>query len=180
MTRFKTMLGATALVLAMPAFALPAFAEITIEGAYARVSTAMSKSGAAFMVVHNSGAEDDQMIDAKAEISDRVELHTHKADANGVMQMLHVPEGFTIPAGGMHELKRGADHVMFLGLKNTLSHGDVVHVTLTFEKAGDIEIDIPVDLEKDAAAMGAAANGMQMQMQEMKGAPEDMVPQHQH
>lgn len=144
---FKTF--ATAAVAAI-ALAAPAFAEsiITVKDPYARVASKMSKSGAAFMVIENAGDEDDQLIDARSEVSKLVELHTHKENDQGVMQMLHVPEGFTIPAGGMHMLARGGDHVMFMGLNETLNHGDTVNVTLVFEKAGEVQVEIPVDLER--------------------------------
>jgi copper(I)-binding protein len=62
--------------------------------------------------------------------------------------MMHVEEGFAVPAGGMHMLARGGDHVMLMGLNQSLAHGDVVSVTLTFEQAGDVTVDIPVDLER--------------------------------
>lgn len=141
----KPILAAVAAV----TFALPAFAgSITVEDPYARASAMMSKSGAAFMVLKNTGTEEDRLIAAASDVADKVELHTHKEDANGVMRMLEVEEGFAIPAGGMHALARGGDHVMFLGLTRSLAHGDTVSVTLTFEKAGEMTVEIPVDLER--------------------------------
>jgi copper(I)-binding protein len=53
-----------------------------------------------------------------------------------------------VPAGGMHMLKRGADHVMFMGLNAPMQQGDIVNVTLVFEKAGRIDVEIPVDLQR--------------------------------
>jgi len=140
---------ATATVVAI-AFAAPAFAEsiITVKDPYARVASKMSKSGAAFMVIENTGDEADQLIDARSDVSKLVELHTHKETEQGVMQMLHVPEGFAIPAGGKHMLARGGDHVMFMGLNEVLAHGDTINVTLVFEKAGEVAVEIPVDLER--------------------------------
>ena len=78
----------------------------------------------------------------------KVELHTHKQDANGVMQMMEVEEGFVVPANGMHALKRGGDHIMLMGLKRPLEQGEEITVTLTFEKAGEMEVQIPVDRER--------------------------------
>ncbi|MHC0053711.1 copper chaperone PCu(A)C [Actibacterium sp. D379-3] len=129
--------------------ALPAFAgDITVEDPYARASTMMSKSGAAFMVLHNAGDTDDRLIGAASDVAERVELHTHIQDANDVMQMIEVEEGFPVPAGGSHALARGGDHVMFLGLTRSLAQGDTVVVTLTFEQAGDMTVQIPVDLTR--------------------------------
>lgn len=130
-------------------FALPALAgDIMVHDPYARSSTAMSSSGAAFMVLMNHGAEDDRLIAAKSDVAKRVELHTHKEDANGVMQMLEVKEGFPVPAHGEHALARGGDHVMLMGLNHPLTQGETVTITLTFEKAGDMTIEVPVDLER--------------------------------
>lgn len=145
MSLTKTVFAATAAAL----FALPAFAgDITVEDAYARTSTMMSKSGAAFMIIKNGTGVDDRVVSATSDVAKKVELHTHISDGNGVMQMVEVEEGFAVPAGGVHALKRGGDHVMFMGLNRALAHGDVVTVTLTFEKAGDMTIEVPVDLER--------------------------------
>lgn len=136
--------------LAAAAFALPAFAgsEITVDDAYARASGVNAKAGAAFMVIGNAGDEDDRLIGVRSDIAVRVELHTHRETADGVMQMMHVPDGFAVPAGGEHALMRGGDHVMFMGLNRAMAHGSTVTVTLVFEKAGEIVVDIPVDLER--------------------------------
>lgn len=135
--------------LAAACLAMPALAgDIMVHDPYARASTKMSSSGAAFMVLMNKGDADDRLVSASSEIAERVELHTHKEDANGVMRMMEVEEGFVVPSGGEHALARGGDHVMFMGLKQPLAHGDVVNVTLTFEKAGAVAVEIPVDLER--------------------------------
>lgn len=131
------------------AFALPAFAQeaITVDGAYARFMPG-SMAGAAFMTIHNHSGTEDRLTGVTSEIAERTELHTHKQGADGTMQMLHVPEGFAIPAEGTHELKRGGDHVMFMGLKQKPADGDTVHVILTFEQAGEVAVDIPVDSKR--------------------------------
>jgi copper(I)-binding protein len=128
------------------AFAFPALAHdgVHVEGAYARFMPG-AMAGAAFMTIENHATVDDRLVGARSDIAERVELHTHKMGADGAMQMIAVPEGFAIPAGEKHELKRGGDHVMFMGLKTTPKDGDTVHVTLTFEHAGDVEIEVPVD-----------------------------------
>ena len=131
------------------AFALPAFADgVKVMDPYARASAMMSTSGAAFMMIHNETGQDDRLIDAKSDIAERTELHTHKEDANGVMKMIHVEEGFALPADGMIEMARGGHHVMFLGLKQPLQNGDHFPLTLVFEKAGEVTVDVPVDLDR--------------------------------
>lgn len=135
--------------------AVPAFAgDIMIKDAYARSATKFSKSGAAFMMIMNNTDQDDRVVSAHAEIAKRVELHTHIDAGNGVMQMREVEGGFPVEAGGMRHLMRGGDHVMLMGLTQPMLHGDIVTLTLVFEKAGEITLDIPVDLERKGEMMG--------------------------
>lgn len=150
--------SAVALTLAMPAFA-----EISVSDPYARAAGPTAKAGAAFMIIENSGAEDDRLIAASSDIAARVELHTHKDMGEGVMKMMEVEEGFVVPAEGSHALARGGDHVMFMGLTRPMNQGDTVTVTLTFERAGDIVVEVPVDLERGPMSGGGHAAG-QMKM----------------
>ena len=153
MTLLKPILAATAAA----AFALPALAgTIVVKDAYARASTPISKSGAAFMVIENTGEAPDRLVGASTDIAAVAELHTHKQAADGVVKMVAVPEGFPIPAHGMHALKRGGDHVMLMGLKEPLTQGRSFGLTLTFEKAGKVTVTVPVDLTRGA--------GMKMNM----------------
>lgn len=137
-------------------FALPAFAEsqIAIEDAYARAAGMNAMAGAAFFQIVNTGDEDDRLVAAKSEASKRTELHTHIEGEGGIMRMVEVEEGFPVAAGATHSLQRGGDHVMFMGLNGSWEQGDTVRVTLVFEKAGEIEVDIPVDLERQPAVKG--------------------------
>ncbi|MCG7573472.1 copper chaperone PCu(A)C [Phaeobacter sp. CNT1-3] len=129
--------------------ALPAFADgIMVKDAYARSATPMAKTGAAFMMIMNHSGSDDRLIDARADVAKRVELHTHKDNGEGVMQMLHVKEGFAIADGEMLSLERGGHHVMFMGLTEPFTQDKMVPVTLVFEKAGEVVVEIPVDLNR--------------------------------
>lgn len=147
MNALKALLAASAV-----AFALPAAAEIRIVNPYMIASPMAMGSGAAFFVIENTGPADDRLAGAASEVADKTELHTHIADSNGVMQMVEVPEGWVIPAGGTHALARGSDHVMFMGLKAPLKIGDIVTLTLTFEKAGDVVVQVPYGVAPGAGA----------------------------
>jgi copper(I)-binding protein len=126
----------------------PLFAgDVMVMDAYARVASKVAKSGAAFMMIHNYSDRDDRLIAAASDVAKRVELHTH-IEEDGVMKMTKLEDGMIIPAGSMHALKRGADHVMFMGLTRSLEHGDMFELTLIFEHAGDVILAVPVDLER--------------------------------
>ena len=116
-----------------------------IKDAYVRSATPSSSTGAAFMMLMNQTNTDDRLIAVTSDVAGRIELHTHTEDANGVMRMGQIEGGIAIAAGGMHVLKRGGDHVMFMGLTAPLEQGSEINVMLTFERAGDVAVKMPVD-----------------------------------
>ena len=143
-TSFARAICATFLLSAAPAFA----DGFMVHDAYLRSSSDAATSGAAFMVLMNHSGTDDRLIAAASDVAERVELHTHSSDANGVMRMGEIEGGVPIANDAAHDFKRGGDHLMFLGLTRPLTQGEMINVTLTFEKAGDVEIEVPVDQDR--------------------------------
>ena len=144
---FKSLtLSAALSTVATLALAGAASAHMIIEDAYARASNKMA--GAAFMEIINHSDVDDRLVDVRSDVAKRVQLHTHSEDENGVMKMMHVEEGFAISAGETHQLKRGGDHVMFMGLTRELKDGDTVNVTFVFENADEVTVETPVDMAR--------------------------------
>ena len=133
---------------------------IRIVDPYVRVSGPTAKSGAAFMTIQNLAAAPDRLIDARSDVAARVELHTHRQDAGGAMQMIHVPEGFPIGAGEARALARGGDHVMLMGLGAGLAEGAEVEIILVFENAGEIALRVPVGAPLPASAGEQMNHGM--------------------
>jgi len=121
----------------------PAFADgVTVRDAYARFLPG-AMSGAAFLVIENDSGSDDRLVSAASDAAQRVELHSHTMGSDGTMQMGRIEGGIALPAHSAHALERGGDHVMFMGL--TGPAGDSVTLTLTFEQAGEVTIEVPVD-----------------------------------
>ena len=131
-------------VLVAPASADP----ITVEDAYFRYSGSKARAGAAFMEIVNSGETDDRLVAARSDVASRVELHAHEEDGNGVMRMIEAADGFSLPAAGRLRLRRGGDHIMFMGLTRRPGQGEAVTVTLEFEQSGEVVVEIPTDLER--------------------------------
>lgn len=141
-------LAAAAAILTFPAAAVAG--QMIFGDPYARTTRPNAPVAAAFMTITNRTGQNDRLIAASSDIAERVELHTHLIDANGVARMVEVEDGFAIPANGSHTLARGGDHVMFMGVKKPLEDGDMIPVTFTFEVMGDITVNIPIDLERKA------------------------------
>ena len=131
-------------------FALPALAQdIVVEDAYARIARPGAPVAAAFFVVRNDGEETDRLIGARTDLAAMAEVHTHIESTDGVMQMRPVEGGLEIIAGGEHHLKRGGDHIMIMGLSERLEQGDMLPLTLVFENAGEISLEIEVDNKRE-------------------------------
>ncbi len=150
------LLLSTGLFAATPAAAHEVkFAGFTIEHPWARASAGPARNSAAFMTIHNSG-EADRLIAASGDVAARVELHTHLMEGD-VMKMRQV-EAVDVPAGGMATLQPGGFHVMLIGLKQPLKEGDSFPLTLTFEKAGEVTLEVAV--EAIGSMGGMQHNGM--------------------
>jgi copper(I)-binding protein len=148
-----TLLAATLTVLTGTA-AFAHDAAISVEGAWTRATAPSAKNGGAFMTVRNAGPADDRLVAAASPAAARAELHTHTM-TDGVMRMRPVAGGIAVPAGGVTELKPGGLHVMLLGLAAPLAEGTTIPVTLTFEHAGRLTVEVPV-MEAGAAGPGPA------------------------
>lgn len=113
---------------------------IRIQQPFARATPA--KVGGAFMVLQNGGSAADRLLKAESPIAADVELHTHVKDGDA-MRMRQV-DGIPVPAGGAAKLEPGGYHVMLIGLKQPLKEGMHFPLTLTFEKAGRVTVEVPV------------------------------------
>jgi copper(I)-binding protein len=95
------------------------------------------------MTITNATGQDDRVVSAETSVAAMVELH-ETIQQDGVMSMVHQPEGFLLPAGELLELKPGGKHVMLMGLANPLEPGQTYQLTLNLEKAGPIVVDVTV------------------------------------
>lgn len=118
-------------------------ADITISHPYARATAPGQPTGGGFLKLDNGGKTADRLLSASAEVSKSVELHSMKMEGD-VMRMRQV-EGIDIAAGQTVELKPGGLHIMFIGLKAPLKQGESFPMKLTFEKAGEVTVNVKVE-----------------------------------
>ena len=111
---------------------------------YARASRPGAPTGAIFMSIENTGTLADRLMTAESPAATVVQIHAH-VEEGGIMKMREVEAGIPIPAGGTHTLARGGDHVMLMGVTQELVDGATVPLTLVFEVAGEVVIEVPVD-----------------------------------
>jgi copper(I)-binding protein len=144
-------LAALFALLAVPALAHDyKLGAIEIGQPWTRATPPTAQAGGGFLTMTNTGTTPDRLIAVRSPAADKAEIHEIKMDGN-VMRMRELDKGIEIPAGATVELKPGGFHVMFMGLKAPFAKDAKVPLTLVFEKAGSIDVELPV------AAMGAAA-----------------------
>lgn len=114
---------------------------ITIVHPWARATAA--RVGGVFMMLENAGAASDRLVKVAAAAAETVELHETRIE--GGTAMMRPVSAIEIKPGARTELKPGGLHVMLIGLKQPLKEGGWLKLTLTFEKAGTIEIDALID-----------------------------------
>ncbi|ATN34561.1 hypothetical protein ACO34A_12190 [Rhizobium sp. ACO-34A] len=130
---------------AAPATAMEAakVGDIELSAGFTKAMLPGQPVGGGFVTIKNGGASDDRLVSAESPAAGRVELH-EMAMVNDVMKMRQLNEGVPVPAGQTVELKPGGLHMMFFEVKQPFVEGGSVPVKLAFEKAGTVEIVLPV------------------------------------
>lgn len=121
-----------------------AIGDLEISGPFTRATLPGAKVGGGFLTILNKGETADRLVSASSPAAKEVQLHEMKMEGE-VMQMRQLENGIEIPAGSTVTLQPGGLHIMFMGLAAPFAQGTTVPVTLTFEKAGSVEITLAVE-----------------------------------
>ena len=117
--------------------------DLYLYNAFTRAMPPAARAGGGFVTIYNAGATDDRLVSASSPAAKFTQLHNMVMD-KGVMIMREFENGIDIPAGAVVALKPGGKHVMFIDAPTQFKQGETVAVTLHFEKAGEITLDLPV------------------------------------
>jgi hypothetical protein len=101
----------------------------------------VQKNGAAYMLIRNRGGEPERLLAARTAEAQAAELHGTTVTPEGVARM-RPAEAVEIPPGGEAELMPGGPHVTLVGLKAPLFEGVSFPMTLVFERAGEVAVDV--------------------------------------
>jgi uncharacterized protein YcnI len=126
--------------------------DLEFSGAVAKAMLPGQPVGGAVVTIKNEGASDDRLISAASPSAGRVELH-EMAMVNDVMKMRKMSDGLVIPAGKTVDMTSSDLHFMFYNMKKPFADGDKVPVTLTFEKAGKVDVIVQVGSANGADQM---------------------------
>ncbi|MEX2034365.1 MAG: copper chaperone PCu(A)C [Xanthobacteraceae bacterium] len=137
---------------------------LEVKNPWARATPKGAAVGGGYMTITNTGTTPDRLVGFSSPAAGKFEIHEMTMD-DGVMKMRPLAGGLEIKPGQTVEFKPGGYHLMFMGLKQPFEKGKWVKGTLTFEKAGKVEVEYAVEAIGAPAPMdrGKTDSGMPMQ-----------------
>jgi copper(I)-binding protein len=124
---------------------------IAIGHPWTRPTPGTATPGVGYMTLENHGPEEDRLVAAASPSAVTVTMHRTEV-TDGIARMLPQEGGIAIPAHGSARLEPGGLHLMLSGLKAPLALGQAVPLTLTFQKAGTVVVELKVERRPAAAA----------------------------
>jgi periplasmic copper chaperone A len=115
---------------------------IEVERAWARATPASTRMGVVYLTVTNPGASADRLTEASTPIAGRAHMYLTAVEGN-VIQMRDV-DAVDVKPGDRVSFKPGGLHIMLMNLKRPLQKGERFPLTLVFEKAGRIDVEVLV------------------------------------
>jgi periplasmic copper chaperone A len=132
---------------------------LTIGHPWTRATPKGAPVAGGYMKITNTGTTPDRLVSGSSEIAKRFEIHEMSMDG-GVMKMRELKDGVEIAPGATVEFKPGSYHVMMVDLTKPPVKGERVKGSLTFEKAGKIDVEFVVE------AIGGSPGGQGGAMKE--------------
>lgn len=135
-----------ALCLLVPTLAVAG--DVLVQDAWARATPPGMSVSAAYMKIVG-GAQDDRLVGASTERASMTQIHV--VTAEGGMARMRPVDGVDVPARKTVSLAPQGTHLMLMDLSAPLVPGEHFRVTLTFERAGKVDVDVEVRSPDDSA-----------------------------
>jgi len=117
--------------------------KVTIHNPWSRPTPPGTPMGVGYMSITNNGDSDITLVAAETTRARHISIH-ETTMKDGVMRMQPVKGGLAIPASETVELKPHSYHLMLEQLAQPLAEGENIPVTLDFEGAEDMAIELTV------------------------------------
>lgn len=116
---------------------------LTISDPWARGPSEVAPQCGGFFVVSNTAQTWDRLVAASSKVAASVEIHAIRV-VGADIKMRRLEDGLQIPAEATVTLKPRGYHLLMNHLAVPLAKGALLPVTLVFEKAGPIDIELVV------------------------------------
>ena len=121
---------------------------VKVEAAWARATVQGQKGTGAFMKI--TASEGTQLVGVSSTAAGVAEVHEMKMDGN-IMKMRALPS-LDLPAGKAVEFKPGGYHIMLMDLKQALTVGSKLPLTLSFKDAKGVQSKLELNLPVSSVA----------------------------
>ncbi len=115
---------------------------IRTEAGWTRAMPPGATVSAGYLLIRNAGPKADRLLSASSPAAKSVELH-ETTMTDGDMQMREVKR-LDLAPGVVVSLSPGGMHLMLIGLVKPLKVGEVIPLTLRFERAGTVTANLRV------------------------------------
>ncbi len=122
-------------------FPIAVLAEEVVTDPWARASILASRPGAAYLTLVSD--MDDRLLSATTPAAGQVMMHASETETNAITRMIHL-DALDLRAGQTVRFAPGGMHLMLMGLTAKLEEGGQFPLTLSFEHAGDITVEVPI------------------------------------
>lgn len=117
-------------------------AKPTVTQVWSRAMPPTAPTGAVYFVMSNPGDTPDRLIDVQTPRAEKAELHTHVH--KGELMSMERIDSVELPGGGEVSFRPGGHHVMLFKLSEPLVAGEHFPLTLIFETAGEVTVDVAI------------------------------------
>lgn len=118
---------------------------------WSRAMPPSAPTGAVYFTLQNPSDQPDRLLGVHTPRAKKAELHTHVHQ--GEMMRMERIDSVEVPAGGQVKFVPGSNHVMLFELSEPLVAGDRFPLTLEFERAGEVEVEVSIqDQAPDSGA----------------------------
>jgi copper(I)-binding protein len=123
-----------------------------------RARTTVTDTTAVYLTIKNNGAADTLLsVAIDPALAGMAQVH-EVVTTGGTMAMQELKSGLPVPANGTVELKSGSYHTMVMNVKKPVAAGDIVPITLVFDKAGSVAIKAPATDDVGASSTGMGSS----------------------
>ena len=116
---------------------------VKVDHPWSRPTPPGTPMGVGYMSISNNGSSDITLVGAVTPRAGSVSIHETSMH-DSVMRMTPVRGGLPIPAGTTVELKPHSFHLMLEKLKSPLREGESIPLTLSFDGAEDMQVELNV------------------------------------
>jgi copper(I)-binding protein len=116
--------------------------DMQVRHPWARATPPGATVAVVYLELRNNGKQPDRLLSASTPLAKRVEPHI--TEHAGEVAKMRALRAFEVPARERLALEPNGAHLMLIDIARPLNKGERLPLTLRFEKAGELEVEVEV------------------------------------